>query len=76
MFDVAKRFLVVDVDGDSEVSREETRIERTEPTRRAQRVAELGVHTLNRGESYLLERIGCNECEPTSSVCRASSDRH
>ena len=46
MFDVAKRLLVVDVDGDSEVSREEARIEETQPTRRVQRVAEIGVNTL------------------------------
>ena len=46
MFDVANRLLIVDAEGDSEVSRQEARISETQPARRAQRLAELGVHTL------------------------------
>ncbi len=46
VFDVAKRLLVVKLDGDREVSREEATIEETQLMARAKRVAGLGVNVL------------------------------
>jgi predicted Fe-Mo cluster-binding NifX family protein len=46
VFDVAKRLLVVDVDGGSEVSRGEVRLEDTRPWTRATHLAQLKVNTL------------------------------
>ena len=46
VFDVAKRLLVVDVAGRTEVGRKETGIEETQLVLRAKRVAELGVNVL------------------------------
>ena len=80
MFDVAKRLLVVDVDGDCEVSREEACIEETQPTRRVQRVAELGVHTLICGaisaplEAMLVAadvQVIPHACGPAEQILRA-----
>ena len=80
MFDVAKRLLVVDVDGDCEVSREEACIEETQPTRRVQRVAELGVHTLICGaisaplEAMLVAadvHVIAHACGPAEQILRA-----
>ncbi len=46
VFDVARHLLLVDVDGDTEVGREQVDIEDTRTTRRAKRLAELGVNML------------------------------
>ncbi len=46
VFDVARRLLLVDVEGANEVGREEIGIEETQPSLRAKRLAELGVSTL------------------------------
>ena len=46
MFDVARRLLLVDVEGDTEISRLEVGVEDTEPMLRAKRMVELGVNTL------------------------------
>ena len=46
VFDVAKRLLVVELEGDGEVSREEAPIEETQLVARARRVAQLGVNVL------------------------------
>ena len=46
VFDVARRLVLLDVEGQTEISREETGIENTEPVLRVRRVAELGVNTL------------------------------
>jgi len=46
VFDVAKHLVVVDIEGDVEVNREETRLDETQLMTRARRVAELGVDVL------------------------------
>ena len=46
VFDVAKRLLIVEFQGNGEVSREETPIEETHVSARAQRVTQLGVNVL------------------------------
>ena len=46
VFDVAKRLLLVTLEGDGEVSREEAAIEETQPMARAKRITQLGVDVL------------------------------
>jgi predicted Fe-Mo cluster-binding NifX family protein len=46
VFDVAKRLLVVEFEGNGEVSRKEAAIEETQVGARAQRVTQLGVNVL------------------------------
>ena len=46
VFDVAKRLLVVDLEGDGRANREEVSIEETQLLPRAQRVTQLGVNVL------------------------------
>jgi predicted Fe-Mo cluster-binding NifX family protein len=46
VFDVAKRLLVVDIEDDTEIGRDETAIEQKEPVARARRVGELGINVL------------------------------
>ena len=80
VFDVAKRLLVVDVEGDVEVSREETAIDETQLIPRARRVAELGVDVLVCGavsrplEAMLVAagvRVVPQTCGPVEDVLRA-----
>ena len=46
VFDVAGRVMLVDIEEDSEVSREEVNIKDTHPAHRARHIVELGVNTL------------------------------
>jgi len=80
VFDVAKRLLVVDIEGGAEVSREETGLEETQLMLRARRVAELGVDVLICGavsrplEEMLVSRevrVIPNICGPVEEVLRS-----
>jgi len=80
VFDVARRLLVVDIEGDVEVSREETGLEKTQVVPRARRVAELGVDVLICGavsrplEAMLVSagvRVVPQTCGPVEDVLRA-----
>ena len=84
MFDVAKRLVVVKLEGDREVSREEAVIEETPLAARAKRVGELGVNVLICGAiSMPLEAILASAgvlviphtCGPVESVLRAFVSR-
>lgn len=80
VFDVARRLLLVDVNGDAEVSREEVAIEASQPATRAIRTTELGVNTLICGaistplESLLVSAHVCvipDACGSVEDVLRA-----
>lgn len=80
VFDVARRLLLVDFEGDGEVRREEAGIEYSQPTLRAKRIAELGVNTLICGaistplEALLTSadvRVIPHACGPVEVVLRA-----
>lgn len=80
VFDVAKRLLVVELEGDREVSREEAAIEETQLMARAKRVTQLGVDVLICGaismplEAMLASagaRIIPHTCGPVENVLRA-----
>ena len=80
VFDVARRLLVVDIQGDAEVSRNEIIIEDTQFAFRAKRVADLGVDVLICcAISWPLEamlasagvRVIPQTCGPTEDVLRA-----
>lgn len=80
VFDVAKRLLVVDIEGDVEVSREEAGLEGAQLMPRARRVAELGVDVLICGaisqplEAMLASagvRVIPQTCGPAEDVFRA-----
>ena len=85
VFDVAKRLLLVTLEGDGEVSREEAAIEETQPTARAKRITELGVDVLICGAiSMPLEamlgsagvRVIPNTCGLVEDVLRAFVSGH
>ena len=80
VFDVAKQLLVVKLEGDREVSREEAAIEETHLMARAKRVTQLGVNVLICGaismplEAMLASagvRIIPHTCGPVEYVLRA-----
>ncbi len=80
VFDVARCLILVDVERGSEIHREGVTIEATEPTRRAKRLAELGVNTLICGAisasleaSLVSADVGVipHACGPVDVVLRA-----
>jgi len=80
VFDVAGRLLVVDIDGNREISRQEAALEEVQLPPRAKRVAQLGVDVLICGAiSWPLEamlasagvRVMPQICGPVEEVLRA-----
>ena len=80
MFDAARRLLVVSVEGGAQVTRQEAQIEEMELTRRARRVATLGIDVLICGAiSWPLEaslvsagvRVIPQACGPVEDVLNA-----
>ena len=80
VFDVAKRLLLVDFDGEAESGREEVAVKESEPAPRARRVAQLGVDVLICGaisvplEAMLVSagvRVIPHTCGPTEEVLQA-----
>lgn len=80
VFDVAKRLLLVDLDGEAEAGRQEAAMVETELGARARRVAQLGVDVLIAGaisaplEAMLVSsgvRVIPHTCGPTEEVLRA-----
>jgi predicted Fe-Mo cluster-binding NifX family protein len=80
VFDVAKALLIVDLNGDAEVSRAEVAIEETGLPARARHVAQLGVNVLICGaisaplETMLIAagvRVIPHTCGPAEEVLRA-----
>jgi predicted Fe-Mo cluster-binding NifX family protein len=80
VFDVARRLLVVDIEGGSEVSRNETMLEDTQFASRVNRVSDIGVNVLICGaisrplEAMLASsgvRVIAQTCGSTEDVLRA-----
>lgn len=80
VFDVAKRLVVVDMEGGREVGREDTAIEEAEPGLRVRRVAGLGVDVLICGaistalEAMLISagvQVILHVCGPVEEVLQA-----
>lgn len=80
VFDVARRLLVVDIESDTEVGREDTAVEEANPGLRARRVAQLGVNVLICGaistplEDMLVSagvRVISHVCGPVEEVLHA-----
>jgi predicted Fe-Mo cluster-binding NifX family protein len=80
VLDVARRFVVLDVNVEGEVTRRNVRIENTDPVTRARRIVELGADVLICGAiSWPLEvmlasagmRVIPNTCGPVEEVIAA-----
>ncbi len=80
VFDVARRLMLVDLEGDVEAQSQEIELPETEPVARARRLVELGVEVLICGaisaplENMLVSsgvRVVAHNCGPTREVLQA-----
>ena len=76
VFDVAKRLLVVDIEGNTEVSREETSLKEKQLVLRAKRIADLGVDVLICGavSQPLEEMLVSREVRVIPNICGPVED--